>query len=84
MDGTIETERVPDATYLPQELQADTDTALALFKISGNGNQARRFSVQFGRVSEDGTEIVGGLAPGDRVIVSGMSTWGLYDQVRLE
>ena len=26
----------------------------------------------------------GGLAPGDRVVVSDMSTWNRYDQVRLQ
>ena len=84
VDGTIETERVPSATYLPQELQAHADAALPLFKISDDGTEARRVTVQLGRVSEDGTEIVGGLAPGDRVIVSDMSTWNRYDQVRLQ
>jgi HlyD family secretion protein len=84
VDGTIETERVPSATYLPQELQAHADAELPLFKISDDGTQARRVTVQLGRVSEDGTEIVGGLAPGDRVIVSDMSTWNRYDQVRLQ
>ena len=84
VDGTIETERVANATYLPQELQAHADAALPMFKISGDGTEARRVTVQVGRVSEDGTEIVGGLAAGDRVIVSDMSTWNRYDQVRLQ
>ena len=84
VDGTIETERVANATYLPQELQAHPDAALPMFKISEDGTEARRVTVQVGRVSEDGTEIVGGLAAGDRVIVSDMSTWNRYDQVRLQ
>ena len=84
VDGTIETERVPSATYLPQELQAHADAAMPLFKVSDDGTQAQRVTVQLGHVSEDGTEIVGGLAPGDRVIVSDMSTWNRYDQVRLQ
>jgi HlyD family secretion protein len=84
VDGTIETERVSNATYLPQELQAHADAALPIFKISDDGTEARRVKVQVGRVSEDGTEIVGGLTAGDRVIVSDMSTWNRYDQVRLQ
>ncbi len=84
VDGTIETERAANATYLPQELQAHPDATLPMFKISDDGRQARRVTVQLGRVSEDGTEITGGLAPGDRVIVSDMSTWNRYDQVRLQ
>jgi len=84
VDGTIETQRIANATYLPQELQASPDAAMPLFKVSDDGTEARRVTVQLGRVSEDGTEIVSGLAPGDRVIVSDMSTWNRYDQVRLQ
>jgi HlyD family secretion protein len=84
VDGTIETERVSNVTYLPQELQAHADAALPIFKVSDDGTKARRVTVQVGRVSEDGTEIVGGLTAGDRVIVSDMSTWNRYDQVRLQ
>lgn len=84
VDGTIETERVPSTVYLPQELQVKGDAQLPLFRISENGTEATRVNVQLGRVSEDGTEIVGGLAPGDHVIVSDMSTWNRYDQVKLQ
>jgi len=35
--------------------------ALPIFKISDDGTEARRVTVQVGHVSEDGTEIVGGL-----------------------
>ena len=57
---------------------------MAIFKVSDDGTEAHRINVQLGRVSEGGTEIVSGLAPGDRVIVSDMSTWNRYDQVRLQ
>lgn len=84
VDGTIETEHVANAIYLPQELRAHSDEPTPMFKVSEDGTEARRINVQLGHVSEDGTEIVGGLAPGDRVIVSDMSTWKRYDQVRLQ
>ena len=84
VDGTIETDHVANAVFLPQELQAHADDTLPMFKVSDDGTEARRVSVQLGRVSEDGTEIVSGLAPGDRVIISDMSTWKRYDQVRLQ
>src|SRR5579859_274558 len=67
VDGTIETDRIANAIYLPQELQAHPDGSLAMFKISQDGTEAKRVAVQLGRVSEDGTEIAGGLTPGDRV-----------------
>src|SRR5262249_8317756 len=36
-DGTIETDRVANAIYLPQELQSHGDASLAMFKISEDG-----------------------------------------------
>src|SRR5262249_34113161 len=41
VDGTIETDRVANAVYLPQELQAHPDAALAMFKISEDGTEAK-------------------------------------------
>src|SRR6266513_924334 len=37
--------------------------------------------VELGNTSIDSVEIVAGLRPGDRVIVSDMSTWSKYDRV---
>jgi HlyD family secretion protein len=84
IDGTIETQTVPSAIYLPRELETRADSTLLLFRVSTDGTEARRVTVQLGRVSLDGVEIVAGLDPGDRVIVSDMSTWNRYDQVRLQ
>jgi HlyD family secretion protein len=39
--------------------------------------------VQLGRSSVNTIEIVQGLAPGDRVILSDMSNWESTDRVRL-
>jgi hypothetical protein len=58
--------------------------AVQMFKLSADGMEATRVSVGLGRVSKDGAEVVDGLQPGDRVIVSDMSTWNRYDRVRLQ
>ena len=44
---------------------------------------AVRTQVQLGRSSVNTIEIVGGLQPGDRVILSDMSPWDSNDRVRL-
>ncbi|HUL16067.1 MAG TPA: HlyD family efflux transporter periplasmic adaptor subunit [Terriglobales bacterium] len=82
--GSIEVERVPNAVYLPKELRVRSDSTVSLFRISGDGTEAQRVVVKLGRVSVDGVEIENGLKPGDRVIVSDMSTWKRYDHLRLE
>lgn len=83
VDGTIEIGRA-NATYLPEPLQVHADAPVQVFKVSDDGMEATRVTVSVGRVSADGSEIVAGLQPGDRVIVSDMSTWNRYDHVRLQ
>ena len=84
VDGTIEVSRESSVIYLPQTLPAHADQPVQLFKLSADGLEATRVSVTLGRVSDDGSEITDGLQPGDRVIVSDMSTWNRYDRVRLQ
>jgi len=81
VDGTIEVERVADAVYLGKALLAKANTWVPLFKLVEHGNEAQRVMVELGNASIDSVEIVAGLQPGDRVIVSDMSTWSKYDRV---
>ena len=81
VDGTIEVERVADAVYLGKALSAKPNTRVPLFKLVDDGNEAQRVMVELGNTSIDSVEIVAGLQPGDRVIVSDMSTWSKYDRV---
>jgi HlyD family secretion protein len=81
VDGTIEVEHLADAVYLGQALPARPNSRVPLFKLVEDGNEAQRVMVELGNTSIDGVEIVSGLQPGDRVIVSDMSTWSKYDRV---
>ncbi len=81
VDGTIEVERLADAVYLGHALPARPYTRVPFFKLGEDGNEAQRVMVELGNTSIDGVEIVSGLQPGDRVIVSDMSTWSKYDRV---
>src|SRR6266513_652431 len=81
VDGTIEVERVADAVYLGRVPSAKPNTRVPLFKLVDDGKEAQRVMVELGNTSIDTVEIVAGLQPGDRVIVSDMSTWSKYDRV---
>jgi multidrug efflux pump subunit AcrA (membrane-fusion protein) len=54
-----------------------------LFKIEPDGRHAVRLPVRFGRSSVNQIEIVSGLAPGDRVIVSDMSPYMQFERIEL-
>jgi multidrug efflux pump subunit AcrA (membrane-fusion protein) len=83
IDGTIEIERLEDAVYVGRPVFAQADGSIGLFRVDPDGRQARRTVVSLGRTSVNSIEILGGLQPGDVVILSDMSQWDAVDRVRL-
>ncbi|TLZ45457.1 MAG: HlyD family efflux transporter periplasmic adaptor subunit [Gammaproteobacteria bacterium] len=83
VDGTIEIELVPNAVYVARPAIARPDSQLRLFRLSADGKSAERVPVRFGRASVALIEVLEGLAPGDRVLLSDTSVWDKYDRIRL-
>ena len=55
-----------------------------LFKLAPDGREATRINVRLGRTSVNTVEVLGGLQPGEKVIISDMSRWDGVDRVRVE
>lgn len=83
VDGTIELERLEDVVYVGRPAFGQERSTVGIFKLDPNGNDAVRTQVQLGRSSVNTIEIVNGLQPGDRVILSDMSPWDANDRIRL-
>jgi HlyD family secretion protein len=83
VEGTVLIERLKNVLYVGRPVHAEPETTIALFKIVDDGKQAVRVPVKIGRVSVNTVEILDGLKPGDRVILSDMSAWENFDRVRL-
>jgi HlyD family secretion protein len=83
VDGAIEIERLPNAVYVARPAIARPDSHLRLFRLSADGKSAERVPVRFGRASVSLIEVLDGLAPGDRVLLSDTSAWDRYDRIRL-
>jgi HlyD family secretion protein len=83
IDGTIEIDRVPDAVYMSRPTIAQPDSRLSLYRVSADGKSAERVPVQLGRASVALIEVVRGLSPGDRVVLSDTAAWEGYDRIRL-
>ncbi|HET7537435.1 MAG TPA: HlyD family efflux transporter periplasmic adaptor subunit, partial [Candidatus Didemnitutus sp.] len=75
VDGTIELERLNDVVYVGRPAFGQEKSTVGIFKLAENGTDAVRTQVQLGRSSVNTIEIVQGLQPGDRVILSDMSQW---------
>jgi HlyD family secretion protein len=58
-------------------------TTVGIYRLTPDGDMAERVQVQLGRASVNTIEILGGLAPGDRVILSDMQQWSENERVRL-
>jgi HlyD family secretion protein len=82
VDGTIELERLDEVLYVERPAFGQERSTISLFKL-GEGNEAIRTSVKLGRSSVNTIEILEGLQPGDRVILSDMSPWENNNRVKL-
>ena len=58
--------------------------SLTLFKIIDGGDAAIRVPVVLGRSSVNTIEILKGLAVGDQIILSDMSTYANVDRVKIK
>ncbi|HET7746890.1 MAG TPA: efflux RND transporter periplasmic adaptor subunit [Vicinamibacteria bacterium] len=82
VDGTIELERLSDVIYVGRPAQA-AEGQVTLFKLQADGSTAQRTKVRLGRSSVSTIEVLEGLEPGDRVILSDTSTYDGHDRLRL-
>ncbi len=83
VDGTIELDRLKDALYVGRPAFGQEKSLVGLFLVNEDGDEAVRVKVKLGKSSVNTVEIIEGLKPGDRVILSDMSAWDAHDRVRL-
>jgi HlyD family secretion protein len=84
VDGTIQVERLNNVLHLGRPAYGQPNSTVGLFKLVEGGAAAVRTSVRLGRTSVNTVEILGGLQPGDKVIISDMSRWDGFERVRVE
>lgn len=84
VDGTIELERLGDVVFVGRPAFGQEKGTISMFKLNADGSHADRIRVQLGRSSISKIEVVSGLHPGDRVILSDMSQWNQAERIRLD
>lgn len=84
VEGIIELDRAEDGLFVGRPVQAQAHGSISLFRVSPDGGEATRVSVKLGRGSVSSIEIVEGLKPGDRVVLSDTSAWDATDRIRLK
>jgi HlyD family secretion protein len=77
-------EELNDIALFDRPADAKPNTESVIFLIEPGDEYAKRVTVRYGRQSGAQMEIINGLVPGDRVIVTDMSAWAGYPRVRLK
>jgi HlyD family secretion protein len=83
VDGTIQIERLNNILFTGRPAFGAASGRVGLFKLIDDGSTAIRVSVELGRTSVNTVEIISGLEPGDRVILSDMTQYAAVDRVRI-
>lgn len=83
VDGMIELERLPEVVFVGRPVFGQEKSTVEIFRLEAGGTYAARTRVQLGRSSVNAIEVVQGLAPGDRVILSDMSSWDATGRIKL-
>jgi len=73
--GNIHIANIQQATYIQRPAYAGPDSGMTLYRLIDEGRAAVPVSVRFGAASDQYIQLLGGLEPGDRVIVSDTSSF---------
>ena len=84
VEGMIELDRLGDAVFVGRPVLAQEYAVVSVFRVEADGAHAARTRVGLGRASISAVEVLEGLQPGDRIIVSDMSMWDSFDRVRID
>jgi multidrug efflux pump subunit AcrA (membrane-fusion protein) len=84
VDGTIVIEKLTNVLYTGRPAFSAGSGASSVFKVVDGGKAAIRVPVELGRSSVNVIEIVRGLEPGDRIIVSDVSQYANAERVRIK
>lgn len=82
VDGTVRLEELNDIIYVGRPAFGQENSSVSLFKCTAD-QEAIRSTIKLGRSSVNTIEIVEGLQPGDKVILSDMSSYDEYQRIRL-
>jgi multidrug efflux pump subunit AcrA (membrane-fusion protein) len=83
VDGTVVIEKLTNVLYTGRPALVAGSGSVSLFKVEPDGKSAVRVQVELGRTSVNVIEVIRGLEPGDRIIVSDMTQYQNVTRVRI-
>jgi HlyD family secretion protein len=82
VDGTVDIDRLQNVVYVGRPNYGQAESNVALFRLIAGG-MAERVNVRLGRGSAGTVEVLGGLNPGDIVILTDMSEFEGQSRLRI-
>ena len=73
----------PDAFLVERPVGAREGATSSVFVVEGDGALLRRVEVEYGHASPPMIQVVRGVQPGDRIIVSDMRAWDAFERLQL-
>lgn len=83
VDGIIQIAKLSDVMFVKRPMFAKTGSHSTVFSFDETTSIAKLTAVEFGQVSNTHIEIIKGLSPGERVVISDISTWDGHQQIKL-
>jgi HlyD family secretion protein len=83
VDGVIQLEKLDNILYVGRPSLGQENSTVSLFKVVNDSGDANRVQVKLGKSSVNAIQVISGLAEGDKVILSDMSSWDAFERVRL-
>lgn len=83
VDGTITIRTLENVVYVGRPVHGEPWSTVGLFKYTYDGREAVRVQVKLGAASVNEIQILSGLKPGDKVILSDMSMWDGQNRIKI-
>jgi HlyD family secretion protein len=84
IDGVIELESLANVVHVGRPATGQPGGTVTMFRLEADGRQAVSVQVKLGRASASTIEILSGLRPGDRVILSDTTAWAGNERIQVE
>ena len=84
VDAKVEIERLQNVLYVGRMVNSQPEVSTEVFRLTPEGDHAKRTAVKIGRTSASTMEIREGLQEGDEIILSEISRWEDVDKINIE
>jgi beta-lactamase regulating signal transducer with metallopeptidase domain len=84
VDCVVQIRTLNSVVYLGRPAIFEAKSEGTVFKLGSDGIHATRVKVRFGTLSVNSVQIIEGLKPGDKVIISDTAEFDRYDRIKLK